>query len=339
MNKEELYDLIERYLGGALPDAEHQEVERQMAIDADFRAEVELHRALHTSLGDAGNFRLRTALDNLLSDPPLTNDAPTSKTTPTLTGSFTWRQLTSIAALLAAIGFCLWLWLAPDDKTTRPISSQPVQNQPIDTASLPRQNTPPDSASLPSNWLWLASDGGTIRPIPSQPTQNQLIDTVPPDSASLPARPNPNKPIAMADPADFAPNPVLEAKIGDMVRGSGIGFELTSPATGTSFQLQNGQVTLPIRGTATGGDISADQPLELLIYPNRLEAWDNKQPIATFPMPLIRDDNDTYRVDFRPVFRTRPGLYYMVVGQRRTKEDGDGYRTLWVGKFMAQPGG
>lgn len=295
MNKEELYDLIERYLDGTLPETEHQAVERQMAIDADFRAEVELHRALHTSLGDAGNLRLRAALDNLLSNPPSTNDASTPKTAPPLTGFFTLRRLTGLAAVLAAIVFFLWLWLAPDDETTRPISSQPIQNQPI--------------------------------------------DTTPPDSISLPIKSNPNKPIAMADPADFVPNPVLEARIGDMMRGSGIGFELTSPAVGASFQLQNGQVTLPIRGIATGGEIPTDQPLELFIYPNRPEAWENKRPVATFPMPVIRDDNGTYQVEFRPTLRVRPGLYYMVVGQRRTKEDGDGHRTLWVGKFMAQPGG
>lgn len=111
MNKEELYDLIERYLDGVLPDAEHQAVERQMAIDADFRAEVELHRALHTSLGDAGNLRLRAALDNLLSNPPSTNDASTPKTAPPLTVSSTWCRLTGLAAVLAAIVFfsgCGW---------------------------------------------------------------------------------------------------------------------------------------------------------------------------------------------------------------------------------------
>lgn len=142
----------------------------------------------------------------------------------------------------------------------------------------------------------------------------------------------------MADPADFVPNPVQEARIGDMMRGSGIGFELTSPAVGASFKLQNGQVTLPIRGIATGGEIPTDQPLELLIYSNRQDAWDNKKPIATFSLPLTQYAPNSYRTEFRPTLRVRPGLYYMVVGQRRTKEDGDGHRTLWVGKFMAQPG-
>lgn len=293
MNKEELYDLIERYLDGTLPETEHQEVERRLMTDADFRAEVELHRALHTSLGDAGNLRLRAALDNLLSHPPLADDVPTPKPVPTLTVSFTWRRLTGIAAVLAAIGFFLWLWLAPDDETTRPISSQPAQNQPI--------------------------------------------DTLPPDSISLPIKSNPDKPIAMADPADFAPNPVLEARIGDVLRGdNGVTFELTSPPIAASFQLQNGQVTLPVRGRATGGTIPADQPLELLIYSNRPKDWNNKQPLATFPLALTPDGEGIYRLDFRPALRTRPGLYYIVAGQRRPGEDGDGHRVLWVGKFVVQ---
>ncbi len=82
MNKEELYDLIEQYLEGALPDTASQEVERRLATDADFRAEVELHRAMHRSLGDTGNLRLRTALDTLLRNPPSMDDTPPPETGP-----------------------------------------------------------------------------------------------------------------------------------------------------------------------------------------------------------------------------------------------------------------
>ncbi len=295
MNKEELYDLIERYLDGTLPDAEHQAVERQMTTDADFRTEVELHRALHTSLGDAGNFRLRTALDNLLRDPPPIDDFPSSESSPPAS-SPRWPRLTGIVVLLAVAVFFVWRWVTPGETSPRSNSPQPEQNQP-------------------------------------------LIDTTTPsDPVSPPIKSNPNKPIAMADPADFAPNPVLEARIGDMMRGSGIGFELSSPAVGASFQLHDGRITLPVRGVATGGDIPTDQPLELLIYPNRPEAWDNKQPLATFSLPLTPYAPNSYLTEFRPVLRARPGLYYLVVGQRRPSGDDEGHIVLWIGKFIVQAG-
>lgn len=299
MNKEELYDLIERYLDGVLSDAEREAVERRMANEADFRAEVELHRALHTSLSDADNFRLRNALDDLLRDPP-----PTDDTTNQGSASSTllrWPQLVSIVVLIAVAGWFMWQWLSPDNKSLSSPIPQPPQDQTSDTTSTPEQKLPLDTPS------------------------------------SQPVRPKPNKPIAMADPADFKPNPVLEARIGDMVRGNGIGFELTSPAAGASFQLRNGRIALPIRGTVTGGGIPADQPLELLIYPNRPEAWDDKQPIATFSLPLTPYAPDSYQTEFRPMLRTRPGLYYLIVGQRRLPGD-DGHIVLWVGKFTVQPG-
>lgn len=290
---EELYDLIEQYLDGALPDAEREEVERRIATDTDFRNEVELHRAMHTSLGDADNFRLRIALDTLLRDPPLTSDIPLPKTAPTFITSSFWLRLTVIAALLAVIGFSVWLWLPTDGETTRPLSSPPGQSQPIDTASV-----------------------------------------IPPDTASLPVKPNPSKPIAMADPADFVPNPILEARIGDMMRGNGIRLELTSPTSGVSFQLQNGRIMLPVRGSVTGGDIPADQPLKLFVYSNRPEAWENKQSLFQFPLTLQSTTEGAYMFSSQLSLRLRPGLYYIVVGQLRLNEEDESYAARWIGKIF-----
>lgn len=60
MNKEERYDMIERYLNGAMDATEREGLETRLADDPDFRDE----------LGDPETLRLRKAIDNLMQNPP-----------------------------------------------------------------------------------------------------------------------------------------------------------------------------------------------------------------------------------------------------------------------------
>lgn len=293
MNKEELYDLIERYLDNTLADAEREEVEHQMATDAEFRAEVEIQRALHISLGDKGNFQLRSALDDLLRNPPPLDGTLTTKTPFPPASRPGWLRLAGVIILLAAFGYMIWRWVVPGSDSTPAPSSQPAKQPSADTASSPQKATPTDTANLPPS-------------------------------------PSPNKTIAVADPADFEPNPVLEARIGDMMRGGNLHFEISSPPVGASFHLQNAQITLAVRGTVTGKEITSDQPLELLVYSNRTEAWQNKQPSFITPFNIKLKNDGSYQVDFETKLKIRPGLYYLVIGQKR--EDG-GHKALWFGKF------
>lgn len=296
MNKEALYDLIERYLDDALTDTERADLEHQMATDAELRAEVELHRALHASLGDKGNLQLRSALDDLLRNPPPLEEVPTSKTPLPPASRPGWLRLAGIMILLAVTGYVVWRWAISGGDTILPSSSEPAKHPSADTISFPQKSAPTDTAARP-------------------------------------AKPNPNKPVATAVPADFAPNPILEARIDDMLRGTNLHFEMSSPLAGASFHLQNGQLTLPVQGTVTGEGISPDQPLELFIYSNQPEAWQNKQPNFVTSFNIKPQSDGSYQVDFETTLDIGPGLYYLVIGQKR----GDGgHQSLWFGKFSVQ---
>lgn len=70
MQNRDLYELIESYLNGELPDKQRQQVEQRMAADAAFREEVELHRALQEDYADPARWRLREALSDIMSESP-----------------------------------------------------------------------------------------------------------------------------------------------------------------------------------------------------------------------------------------------------------------------------
>lgn len=184
-------------------------------------------------------------------------------------------------------------------------------------------------------WRWPSAGPAKTAPAPVQQ----------PAEPPKPAEPKPENPqsetqkspIAMANPADFEPNPALEARIGGVRGGGGTELELSSPAPGAAFRLQNGRIVLPVQGALTADSLSTLLPFQLFIYANRPKDWDNKQALFNLPLSFQPAGPGQYRVDFRRELQLRPGLYYVVVGQQRAPEAGSGYRTLWVGKFVARP--
>lgn len=84
MEKQQLYQTIEAYLEGELPEKEQLAFERELATDTTLAKEVELHRSLQQQLGDAYKMRLRATLDTIAEEFPESdlssgeNDAPNS---------------------------------------------------------------------------------------------------------------------------------------------------------------------------------------------------------------------------------------------------------------------
>lgn len=301
MKKDINFDLIERYLDGALSAVEQQEVESRIATDPEFRAELELRRALQQHLGDPGEFRLRSALDEIL-NPALPGDTPLSEPPDARPKSRGWPAWAGLVVFLAIVGIISWYWWNGRNSTPAGV---PVLEKPEDGApALPQENKPV--------------------PLPPAPTQN-------------PAKKDWSKqPIAMANPADFTPNPALDARIGGVRGDDGADLELVSPASESAFLLHDGRIALTVRGTINIDTIPADQPFRLFIYSNRPKDWENKQALFERTFPLKPVGTAQYEVDFRQQLSLRPGLYYMLVGQQRAPGAGTGYRTLWVGKFMVK---
>lgn len=141
MKKEQLYDLIERYIDNSLSDAERQEVERRIATDADFRAELELQRAMQQHLGDPSEVNLRLALDEVLSTPPANDSGPTDNTAaPRVLGRLLWAGLLALAVVAGVI---LWRpWNTGSNHDTLPPQQQPIQSPDPKTSPAPPAPAP-----------------------------------------------------------------------------------------------------------------------------------------------------------------------------------------------------
>ncbi len=297
MTQEELYNSIEQYLAGKSSGAERAEIERRIETDAGFRAEVNIHRDLLHEFADAENLNFRLALDRFMASPPPLEDVPPDSPGPENKPSgANWRLIGGIATIAVLAGiFFLGPFFKPE--TAPPLSPAPENTAPV--------------APLPI-------------PAPPSPTPT------PPVEAKKPM------PIAFADPKDFLPNPILEARITDQVRGDMGGetkIELSSPTAGSVFLLKKSTATIPFRGFVTSGPIPGDRPLQLFIYSNRPEPWDKKEPLFSIPIltkPTV--DESIFDINFHQSLSLTPGLYYLVVGQKR--EEDEGFKNLWFGKVV-----
>ncbi len=136
MDKRELYELIEAYLDGSLPDRQRQEVERRMATDADFREEVELHRALQEDYEDPSRWRLREALSGIMDEPP-PPEAPAPENERPRPRRSLWAALPVVLLLAGGI----WYFMKPEAPATTPVA--PIEKQPEKTPAEQEKKAPP----------------------------------------------------------------------------------------------------------------------------------------------------------------------------------------------------
>ncbi|MBK9017949.1 MAG: hypothetical protein IPM82_30075 [Saprospiraceae bacterium] len=287
MEKFDLFDLIEAYLDGTLPEEKRREVERRMAEDEIFRREVELHQELQDNFSDPGRWRLRSALAQVMEEglPP---DEPSFKPKPSFSNSL-WKWIIFFGIVL--VGIVIWYWLQspPDQPTKKPGETQP-----------------------------------TVQP--SAPGAGVKADTIPVEipKESVPPKQKPkeNSYIAEADPADFIPNPSMEALVSSGLRSfEGLTFSMTSPSNSAEFTPdKKGETSVRFAGVLEGP--SGEPPFEpvLAIFNNK----DVAKPLISLPLELKKDAVGS-AFEVRQRLKFLPGLYYFTIEQDN--------ELMYAGKF------
>ncbi|MCB0530737.1 MAG: hypothetical protein H6574_03450 [Lewinellaceae bacterium] len=289
MNEEALHELIEQYIEGSLPEKERLAVEKRLTTDPDFRAEVQLQRAMYEHLSDPALLHLRETLASVVQQP---QSRP----------AFRWKvhpglRLVGIAAAFFMLVIAAWWALR---------SGQP------DQAALVAVEQPDTNSK----------DHLADTPAPQQPVQIPSGQT--PQTPSL---------LVQADPADFATNPTLDARIGN-IRGAGnLEVQIDKPLPDDAFHSRNGALPLVFRGTVRADSLAMLLPLRLFLYTNRPEAWTNKKPHWATTILPEPSGSDTFQFHLDQTMRLRPGLYYLVLGQQRGSDISEGFKTIWVGRF------
>jgi len=180
-------------------------------------------------------------------------------------------------------------------------------------------------------WHWL---GPAHAPTPAiqeeiKPGPPPTAPTATPETRNAPSEPlktSPQRPIAMADPAAFAPNRDFEDRLSGGVRTADATAQMQSPAPGADFTPENGLVKMNFRGLAPADADTARYPLALKIYTNQSGS---SQPLFRL-LPAISNRsavNGKWAFSASQRLRLKPGLYYFTL-ERVTDED-----LIFVGKF------
>ncbi len=287
MDNQALYEMIEAYLNGSLPDAERKALEQRMATDEEFRREVLLHRKLKEHFSDPVRWNLRSHLKEVMQEPlPLateTNEPPLP-----VTEKSSWRKPLGLIAFVAVVSLALWQW--------RRSSHQP---------SLPSEAAEPPTPTAPSSPISKPEE--TITPVvPIAPKSQEIKPAL----------------IANADPANFIPNPAMEASL-EGVRGGDWEANISSPKNTDAFQPNaKGKTMVAFKGSLSGG--GAATTFSLLVYNNR----DNKRPIFSQQLRTQSGRGEELIFDMRQEFNFQLGLYYFAIVEDLEEAE------VWVGRFV-----
>lgn len=169
-------------------------------------------------------------------------------------------------------------------------------------------------------WWLLHRSGETAPTPPMPPTQTAPeeappVETPPSQEADAPAAPSkPDNAIAALDPADWAPNPLLDPLAGSILRQDApLALRLTSPAPERQFTLQNRKVALLIEGELAKDAL--DEPFEALniqLFSNRQEDYLESRPVFT-QTPACPAEGNICKFKLTPRLALKPGLYYLVI--------------------------
>lgn len=278
MEDQELLALIDRYLDGTLTDSELTEVERQIAENPDFRAEVQLQRELREAYQDTGRLRLRSAMADIMEE-SLSEEAPSDIQTAGKSGQV-WKWIL-LLILVILIGIAVWYGSRSNEVS--PVNP-PSNTQPIDPSGQPQE----DPDVIP----------GEEDPEPSG--QDPQPQETPPSS--------PTRPIAMADPIDLVPNQTMEDLIGGISRSvASFSVTIDNPVPDAAIPPGNASnISISFSGTVQNLKPGESASLVLLLF-------DNKDSKVTETSFIIQGEATDPGFALSASLPARLGLYYYLI--------------------------
>lgn len=307
MEQEALLQLIDDYLDGKLSGTQRSKVEQDLQQDESFREQVELQRQLRAAYVDPGRFRLRSVLQEIIAEEQGEEEKPLQLQTAKPTQR--WRLYLLLGALLIAIGLMIW-W---------------ASKRSTDVPSAPTLNTEEVETSQGADPQQQGGDPIEIPPVPETEQEGKNPEILPgntsPEEEEEPVRP----PVyAAADPADFLPNPSLEATVNGFLRsGEELSVELAKPIPDAAFTYSTAEILeVEFAGKVTGLANLQEMAGAVLVFNNK----DPNNPIAE---GAFSANTTSPNLAETLSMSAKPGLYYYVF----ETEEGD---LLTAGRFTVR---
>jgi hypothetical protein len=293
MDDNNTYDLIEAYIGEALPDEQRLLVEQRMAEDEAFRQEVNLHRELQEHFEDAQRWRLSALIKEVMAEPLPSEKPPGSSQSHSR--SFIGWWLIPLALL---IGVGIWLFFQKLNESTPP-KHQKTAEEP-ETLADDTIRYAPDW--LPENTEQQPSERG----VATQDSQEKPATSKPP---TPPPTPEKQGPIAQANPEAFAPNKSMEDILSSRsVRGlDTYSVNLTSPIDQANFIPESdGKATVRFTGKLERKVEGIAAPLQIVCF----STMNINEPLLE---ATVEPAEGTGTFDLQQKVDFPPGLYYFLI--------------------------
>gem|GEM_PF-6019684 len=271
------YQDIERYLAGDLQGEDLAKFEGKLVADRDFAAEVQVNKDLYRFLEPAEEDQLEVQL-KVMGE----KYAP-----PPIYSRYKWGIRLGIALLVILL--VRWLW--------NPASDSPTTAEPS-----PIEKTAPNEPMQPSEEEQFSP---TIEE--EKPTESPSSPTPPPRPERKEQKPANSRPIA----ANFAPNALLEAEMGNLSRSLSLTLEIQQPHRDQVFSRSDGKIDFSLEGNIKF-ESGSDQTLQALIFTNKQEDYESYQARHTIPLELGGETKE-FPINYQTTLALSEGLYYLII--------------------------
>lgn len=271
------YQDIERYLAGDLDGEALAKFESRLTTDQDFAVEVQVNKDLDRFLKPDEEDQLEAQLK-----------AVSEKYAPAPTNS-PWKWGIRLGVALLLILIVRWLW-KPASVTPASVEPAPIETTAPEESRQAKEEeaiTPPVEEPKPAE-------------TPSSPTPSPKLEQKKQEEAS-------SRPIA----ANFAPNPLLEAEMGNLSRSLSFTLEIQQPHRDQTFSLSNGKVDFSLEGKIEF-EIGSDLALQALIFTNKQEDYESYQAVHTIPLQLGTEAKE-FPINYQTTLPLGEGLYYLII--------------------------
>ncbi|MEO1257587.1 MAG: hypothetical protein AAFZ15_02285 [Bacteroidota bacterium] len=188
-------------------------------------------------------------------------------------------------------------------------NSKQIKSNKNSTPTTNGDRTNPEKKNSPS---LLENPKKNNSPTEAPPSQN------PNENKKAPAeKKEPSRPIATADPADFKPNDYLENFINRRSNPTADQIKIELPNKNAELKSENGKINFVLKGALS---TEKNRTLQLHIFSNRQEAFDNFQPSFSSDLPTLKNAANELVFDFQKNIALQPGLYYFTI---ETTADGE----------------
>ncbi len=107
--------------------------------------------------------------------------------------------------------------------------------------------------------------------------------------------------------------------MGNTTRSIGFEIALTQPNSNYSFKRIQGEINFQLKGQIKTSEEAIETPLQLLLFNNKVEAYEAYQPIKAIPLTLGTAE-EAFSFSYQESLSLSSGLYYILIEDMDTGE-------------------